>query len=135
MRGFRFLVIAAVAASCLTAAVPKAEAQVAVSIGVAPECPYGYYEAAPYDCAPAGYYGPEWFSADVFVGAGPWFHGNTDFHGQVDNSYDPHNGYKGRMPARGEKAEPTKRVDKDHFKGNEDHDGRGHATPNKNDKK
>ena len=73
--------------------------------------------------------------ADVFVGAGPWFHGSTDFRGQVDNSYDPHNGYKGQMPARGEKAEPTKRVDSTHFKGNEERDGRGHVTPPKNDKK
>jgi hypothetical protein len=135
MRGFRFLVIAAVAASCFTAAVPKAEAQVAVSIGVAPECPYGYFEAAPYDCAPAGYYGPEWFSGDVFVGAGPWFHGKTDFRGKVDNSYDPQKGYKGSKPNRGEKAEPTKRVDNAHFKGNEERDGRGHVTPDKNDKK
>jgi hypothetical protein len=135
MRGFRFLVIAAVAASCFTAAVPKAEAQVAVSIGVAPECPYGYFEAAPYDCAPAGYYGPEWFSGDVFVGAGPWFHGKSDFRGKVDNSYDPQKGYKGSKPNRGEKAEPTKRVDNAHFKGNEERDGRGHVTPDKNDKK
>jgi hypothetical protein len=135
MRGFRFLVIAAVAASCFTAAVPRAEAQVAVSIGVAPECPYGYFEAAPYDCAPAGYYGPEWFTGDVFVGAGPWFHGKTDFRGKVDNSYDPQKGYKGSKPNRGEKAEPTKRVDNAHFKGNEERDGRGHVTPDKNDKK
>jgi hypothetical protein len=135
MRGFRFLVIAAVAASCFTAAVPRAEAQVAVSIGVAPECPYGYFEAAPYDCAPAGYYGPEWFTGDVFVGAGPWFHGKSDFRGKVDNSYDPQKGYKGSKPNRGEKAEPTKRVDNAHFKGNEERDGRGHVTPDKNDKK
>ena len=135
MRGFGILVLAAVAGTCFTAAVPKAEAQVAVSVGVAPDCPYGYFEAAPYDCAPAGYYGPEWFSSEVFVGAGPWFHGSTDFHGKVDNSYDPHNGYKGQMPTRGEKAEPTKRVDSTHFKGNEERDGRGHVTPPKNDKK
>jgi len=35
------------------------------------------YDAAPYNCAPSGYYGPEWFSGDVFVGAGPWIHGST----------------------------------------------------------
>ena len=39
------------------------------------------------------------------------------------------------MPNRGEKAEPTKRVDNAHFKGNEERDGRGHVTPHKNDKK
>jgi hypothetical protein len=128
MRGFRFLAIAAFAGFCFVASAPKAEAQVNVEVGVAPECPYGYYDVAPFDCAPSGYYGPEWFSGDVFVGAGPWFHGKSEFRGKVDNSYDPKNGYKGAKPARGEKAEPTKRVDSAHFKGNEERDGRGHAT-------
>jgi hypothetical protein len=120
--------IAVVAAGCFTAAVPKAAAQVSVEVGVAPECPYGYFDVAPFDCAPTGYYGPEWFTGDVFVGAGPWFHGKTEFRGKVDNSFDPQKGYKGPKPGRGEKAEATKRVDKDHFKGNEERDGRGHAT-------
>jgi hypothetical protein len=35
------------------------------------------------------------------------------------------------MPNRGEKAEPSKRVDKARFKGNEERDGRGHATGDK----
>jgi hypothetical protein len=26
----------------------------------------------------------------VFIGAGPWFHGPHDFHGHVDNRFDPH---------------------------------------------
>ena len=95
MRGLTFLLAAAVAGSCLMVTVPKAEAQVSVEIGVAPECPYGYYDVAPYDCAPSGYYGPEWFSGNVFVGAGPWFHGGNDFRGNVDNRYDPQHGYKG----------------------------------------
>ncbi|MGB7283562.1 MAG: hypothetical protein WBE13_14950 [Candidatus Acidiferrum sp.] len=131
MRGLTFLLAAVVAGSCLTAAVPKAEAQVNVEIGVAPECPYGYYDIAPYDCAPSGYYGPEWFSAGVFVGAGPWFHGGNDFRGNVNNRLDPQHGYKGPKPNRGEKAEPAKRVDSAHFKGNEERDGRGHATGGK----
>jgi hypothetical protein len=128
MRGFTFLILAAVAGCCLTATVPKAEAQVSVNIGVAPDCPYGYYDAAPYDCAPTGYYGPEWFIEGTFIGAGPWFHGPTEFRGKVDNSLHPQNGYKGPKPNRGEKAEPSKRVDSAHFKGNEERDGRGHAT-------
>lgn len=135
MRGFRFLMITAVAAGCLIAAVPKAQAQVSVEIGAAPDCPYGYYDVAPYDCAPSGYYGPEWFSGDVFVGAGPWFHGKTEFRGQVDNRFDAQKGYKGPKPNRGEKAEPTKRVDNAHFKGNEERDGRGHATAPKGEEK
>ena len=74
MRRFTFLVLAAVAGSCFTVAAPRADAQVSVDIGVAPECPYGYYDVAPYNCAPAGYYGPDWFVGGVFVGA---FHQGT----------------------------------------------------------
>jgi hypothetical protein len=122
--------VAIIALVCAAAA-PGTQAQIAVSIGEAPSCPYGYYEAAPNNCAPAGYYGPEWFTGGVFVGAGQWFHGPSGFHGKVDNHFDPGKGYKGSMPARGEKAEPSKQMDKEHFKGNEDRDGRGHVNGEK----
>jgi hypothetical protein len=127
MRGFAFLVIATVAAIGVTTSTPTAQAQVAVEVGAAPDCPYGYYDVAPYNCAPYGYYGPEWFNGGVFIGAGPWFHGAADFRGHVDNHFHPDHGYKGAMPARGEKADPAKRVDAAHFKGNEMRDGRGHV--------
>lgn|ERR1700720_2269535 len=127
MTGFRLFVVAAVV-GCFTASVPKTEAQVAINVGVAPECPYGYYDAAPYRCAPSGYYAPEWFVGNVFVGAGPWFHGRSDFRGNVNNAYHPDHGYKGAMPNRGERADASKRVDGAHFTGNEERDGRGHAT-------
>ena len=126
MRGLKFLMLTAVAGGCFTAIAP-AQAQVSVNIGVAPDCPYGYYDVAPFGCAPAGYYGPEWFSGGVFIGAGPWFHGPANFHGHVNNSFHPDHGYHGPMPARGEKPVPEKRVDAAHFKGNEVRDGRGHA--------
>jgi len=128
MRKFSFIVLAAVAGIGITATAPKAEAQVSLNIGVAPECPYGYYDVAPYNCSPAGYYGPEWFSGEAFIGAGPWFHGGNEFRGQVNNRFHPEHGYKGAMPQRGEKAEPARRVDSAHFKGNEMRDGRGHAS-------
>ena len=80
MRGFTFLLVAAVAGFGLTVAAPKAEAQVSVQIGPEPVCPYGYYDVAPYACAPYGYYGPEWFNGGIFIGAGPWFHGPSGFH-------------------------------------------------------
>jgi hypothetical protein len=128
MRGFKFILLGTVAVSCFAASVPKADAQVSIAIGVAPECPYGYYDAAPYSCAPSGYYGPEWFNGAVFIGAGPWFHGARDFHGSVNNNFHPEHGYRGAMPNRGERAEPAKRVDREHFKGNEQRDGRGHAS-------
>lgn len=127
MRGFTFIVLTAVAGIGLTAAAPKAEAQVSLNIGVAPECPYGYYDVAPYNCSPVGYYGPEWFNGGIFIGAGPWFHGADEFRGHVNNRFHPEHGYKGAMPQRGEKAEPGRR-ESAHFKGNEMRDGRGHAS-------
>jgi hypothetical protein len=128
MRGFSVLILAAAAAGCLAAVPSKAVAGVSIDIGIAPVCPYGYYDAAPYACAPSGYYGPEWFSGDVFVGAGPWFHGPSNFRGNVNRSFHPDNGYKGPMPSRGEKFDPAKRVDKAHFTANEQRDGRGHVS-------
>src|SRR5580704_11770941 len=123
MRGFAFLVMATVAAIGFTTSTPTAQAQVAVEVGAAPDCPYGYYDVPPYACAPAGYYGPEWFVGGVFIGVGPWFHGAADFRGHVDNHFHPAHGYKGPMPKVGEKADETRRVDSEHFKGNEVRDG------------
>jgi hypothetical protein len=126
MNKMNFLALTAVAGIFLMATPPKMEAQVSVNIGPAPECPYGYYDYAPYSCAPYGYYGPEWFSGGAFIGVGPWFHGHDDFRGHVDNHYDVHHGYKGRLPHNGDRAE--RRPDQvSHFKGNEMRDGRGHV--------
>lgn len=127
MDKFKFHLLAAVAGIiCFTLFAPQVQAQVSVQIGAAPECPYGYYATPPYNCAPYGYYGPEWFTGGVFIGAGPWFHGPEHFHGRVNNHFHPEHGYHGPMPARGER--PVKRVDKvSHFKANEVRDGRGHV--------
>jgi len=92
-------IAAAVGGTCALAA--QSQAQVSVNIGVAPVCPYGYYDFAPYACAPAGYYGPEWFIGGVFIGAGPWFHGPANFHGGVDTHFDTRQGYHGPIPVRG----------------------------------
>lgn len=126
MRVLTFLLMAVVAGIGVSVTAPTAQAQVEVGIGVAPECPYGYYDVAPYACAPAGYYGPEWFSGGVFIGVGPWFHGDGGFRGYVNNRFHPDHGYRGPMPARGERADEARRVDAAHFKGNEMRDGRGH---------
>jgi hypothetical protein len=126
-RPMRALAFLAFSVSCSALAIPLAEAQVSVNIGVAPDCPYGYYDVAPYGCAPAGYYGPEWFSGGIFIGAGPWFHGPANFHGNVDNRFHPEHGYNGPLPNRGDRAEPARRVDPAHFRGNEVRDGRGHV--------
>jgi hypothetical protein len=111
-----------VLAVALATGVQKDSAQVAVgvNIGVPPVCPYGYFDYPPYDCAPYGYYGPDWFIGGVFIGAGPWFHGPHGFFGHVDNRFDPRNGYHGPLPARGESAF-------NHFHGNEARDGQGHV--------
>jgi hypothetical protein len=96
-----------------------APAQVSISIGAEPVCPYGYYDYAPYSCSPYGYYGPDWFSGGVFIGTGRWYHGSRGFYGHVDNRYDPRHGYAGPMPARGEQAF-------NHFHANEARDNQGH---------
>lgn len=108
--------------------VRPASAQFAVGVGSAPDCPWGYYDYAPYACAPYGYYGPEWFSNGVFIGVGPWFHGPANFRGHVDNHFDAHHGYKGPMPARGTPREAGRSpMEARNFHGNETRDGRGHA--------
>ena len=106
MNGIKLFALAAVAGIGFTVATTGSQAQISVNIGTAPNCPYGYYETAPYGCAPYGYYGPEWFTGGAFIGAGPWFHGPANFHGHVDNHFHPDHGYKGAMPARGEHATP-----------------------------
>ena len=78
-------------------------AQVSFSIGVGPYaygppvCTYGYYGYAPYACAPYGYYGPEWFSGGVFIGAGPWLRGGYGHYGRGYaygyRGYDHYRGY------------------------------------------
>lgn len=130
MKGLSFVFLGAAALIGVTTA-PSAKAQVAVQVGPAPECPYGYFDTAPYACAPAGYYGPEWFNDGVFIGVGPWFHGREDFHGHVNNRFHPEHGYRGPMPQRGEKPVEANRVDASHFKGNEMRDGRGHVVREK----
>jgi hypothetical protein len=87
---------------------------------VAPVCPYGYFDYAPYDCSPYGYYGPDWFLGGIFIGAGPWFHGRHGFYGHVDNRFDPRQGYRGPLPGRGEARF-------NHFHANEARDGQGHV--------
>jgi hypothetical protein len=62
-----------------------------VAVAGPPVCAYGYYSYYPYACAPYGYYGPDWFSGGVFIGAGPWYHG---FYGRA--GYYGHAGFYGR---------------------------------------
>jgi hypothetical protein len=125
--------LAAVAGIALAGTAVSSHAQISVSIGAEPACPYGYYDYAPYSCSPSGYYGPQYFNSGAFTGVGPWFHGANDFHGTVNNRYDPQHGYKGAMPAVGDKAET--RAKPEAFKGNEERDGRGNTTGGKGEKR
>ncbi len=121
MKRFRYLALAAVAGVFIVATAPKIEAQVSVgvNIGAAPACPYGYYDSAPYACAPYGYYGTEWFTGGAFIGAGSWFNGPENFRGHGHNRFLPEHGYRGQMAKPGDSVA--------HFKGNEVRDGRGHV--------
>ena len=124
MRSIKTLGLLAALGCFFFVPVSQSRAQVSVNIGVEPVCPYGYYDYAPYACAPWGYYGPEWFTGGVFIGAGPWYHGHPGWHGYVDNHYDVNHGYHGPMPHPGEHpvAHPH-----NEFHGNEVHDEHGHV--------
>ncbi len=55
------------------AASPASGAQVTIAVGVTPPiCSFGYYNYAPYGCAPSGFYGPGYFHNGIFLGVGPW---------------------------------------------------------------
>ncbi|HEV2485680.1 MAG TPA: hypothetical protein VGT08_09125 [Terracidiphilus sp.] len=116
-KALTFAVLTVALLSC--AHLAPAQISIGVNIGAPPVCPYGYFDYAPYDCAPYGYYGPDWYQDGIFIGAGPWFHGPREFYGHVDNRYDPHYGYRGPFPDRGDRPF-------EHFHGNEGRDGRGH---------
>ena len=132
MKALRIALVAFSAGAPCALIAPSAKAQVSINvqIGAAPVCPYGYFNYAPYSCAPFGYYGPEWFTGGIFIGAGPWFRGPEGFHGYVDHDYDPRFGYHGYMPARGEHADWGRHEGWErHWHGNEfreEHHDNGH---------
>ncbi len=123
------LIAAAAAVGFMLVAPSDAKAQVLFGVnigGPAPACPYGYYGYAPYSCAPYGYYGPQWFTGGLFVGAGPWFHGDRRYYGPVNHDYDPRYGYRGAYPEHGGYREPADHFQ--NFRGNDFHGpyGEGH---------
>lgn len=120
-----FLAAGFVALGFLLAGCGPPRVAVGVGLGPAPICPYGYYETPPYACAPDGYYGPEWFSGGVFIGAGPWYHGPAGFYGHVDHALDVRKGYRGRLPARGEARAPNRVA----FRGQAMHSPQGREAP------
>lgn len=139
MKRLNVCVMVALAGLGIATGAQKAAAQVSVGItvgappppvavAVAPVCPYGYFNYAPYSCAPFGYYGPQWFVGGMFIGAGPWFHGPVGFRGYVDRDYDPRFGYRGPFPHRGERPDWGRHVGWERgFHGNEMHEEHVHA--------
>jgi hypothetical protein len=107
MRKLRLAVAAAFGVLLLAGTLQKANAQVSinVNIGHAPACPYGYFNYEPYQCAPFGYYGPQWFQSGIFIGAGPWFAGPVGFRGYYDRHFDPRYGYRGPFPSHDERPD------------------------------
>src|ERR1035437_4624731 len=71
MRGIKSLFAASALLAGLAVA-PTAQAQIYVNVGVQPVCSYVYYDYAPYQCAPMGFYGPGYFYNGIFLGMGPW---------------------------------------------------------------
>ena len=103
----KYLKIATLLGLCgmaLMLVVPNANAQrwsVGIGVGPAypayypaygpPVCSYGYFDYSPYDCAPYGYWGPQYFSSGIFIGAGPWYR----------SSFGPRERFYGRGVVRG----------------------------------
>jgi hypothetical protein len=76
-------------------------AQFSVTIGTPePVCDYGYYDYAPYSCAPEGFYGPEFFIGGRYHPRNDWEHRDRHgddrgrnrgfFGGHKDNGYHEH---------------------------------------------
>ncbi len=119
------------------------QGQVAVGVRIGPDyglynappvCEYGFYPDYPYDCAPYGYWAPDYFVDGVFIGVGPWYNfyhryptywggffvggfrdrGFRRFHDDGFRRFD-------RFEGRGFRGERGFRGDR----GFRDHDGRG----------
>jgi hypothetical protein len=104
MRGLKTLISTTVLLGGFALA-PAARAQVVISIGMQPVCSYGYYDYAPYACAPMGFYGSGYFYNGIFLGMGPWAgwgygHG-WGAHRFVNGGGGHYNGRGGELAARG----------------------------------
>jgi hypothetical protein len=70
MSYWKFLAIPILTAALLS--IPNsAAAQFSINIGAEPVCPCGYYDFAPYDCAPYGTTGPSGSAAACSSEPGP----------------------------------------------------------------
>jgi hypothetical protein len=130
----RYLRILALLGMCLGLASFANAQRVIVGVGVgpaylgpAPVCAYGYYGSYPYACAPYGYYGPDYFVGGVFIGAGPWFHGDYGrprFYGPP-GFYGRPGFYEHRFEGRGYGFHDRDDFDRRGFRGGRDEGFRG----------
>lgn len=106
------IALCAVALLTALAVVPKSQAQVSVTIGAPavviggppPVCPYGYFDYAPYACAPVGFYGPGYFYNGIFLGVGPWHYWGYHHGWGAHRFYGGRGGYY--VPGRFSAAHP-----------------------------
>ena len=106
MKKLKYLALAGIAAICFTVAAPKIEAQISVNIGVAPECPYGYYDASPYGRSVRLLRSGVVHWLCVSLVRARW-HGATASGARWIDSYRPRPRLSRRSAQRGEKAEPS----------------------------
>jgi hypothetical protein len=108
MRGFKIFLSASALLAGMAIA-PAARAQIVVGVSVQPVCSWGYYDYAPYACAPVGFYGPGYFYNGIFLGMGPWAgwgygHGWGE-HRFIASGGGRYNGGGGEEAARGQWGE------------------------------
>ena len=80
-----FALIFATLTLVLLCSAPAGSAQVSINIGVAPECPYGYFSYPPIRLRALRLLRARLVCWRGVLGAGPWFHGPAHFSGHVDN--------------------------------------------------
>ena len=117
-------------------AIPSVHSQAQVAVGVQigpsyglynapPVCEYGFYPTYPFDCAPYGYYGPNYFVDGVFIGVGPWsnfYYSHAGFYRPFyfNRGFGFHGGYRAFGSDRFRGGEfRGERFRDDHFRGNE----------------
>ena len=85
MRGFTFLLLAAVAGIGFTVTTPKAEAQVASKSEQPLNVPMATMTSLLITVLPLAITVRNGLTETCFIGAGPWFHGASEFQGNVNN--------------------------------------------------
>src|SRR5258708_11911804 len=93
MYALRRLALAASVAGVHFASAANADDPLGDGLDDEPACPYGYYDFAPYDCAPYGYYGSEWFAGGIFICTRPWFHRPRHLLRPLDQHFHGPHGY------------------------------------------